>query len=112
VLHSRRGCRESNVLTSKLYRRGDGDDVFLFFTDDAHALRPLYGAANVLVEAGAVGAGVVALAFDHGRLLTNAARSFAFSVPELFFVSLRKGYNPALPQAWTAVTSCSRQGCG
>jgi hypothetical protein len=38
--------RESNTLTSSIYRRAKDDSIFLFFTDGAAATRPLLGALN------------------------------------------------------------------
>jgi hypothetical protein len=93
--------RESNVLTSHVYNRAQGDDLFLFFTDDTTALRPLFGAANVLVAAGSFVPGMLALPFDRGSLLVTATRSLLFSAPEIVFVNIRKGANRTLPRAWT-----------
>jgi hypothetical protein len=92
--------RESNTLTATLRHPDDRDDVFLFYTDDATALRPLYGAINLGVGAGASLVGLVTLPFDRGRRLTTAVRSMVFSVPELAFVNFRKGRNGVLPRAW------------
>ena len=39
--------RESNTLSSTIYRRNGRDSFFLFFTDDALPVRPIYGALNV-----------------------------------------------------------------
>ena len=83
--------RESNTLTSTLYDRHPNDSYFLFFTDDVVATRPLFGAANVLTGLGASVAGVVALPFDRGRTLWAGLKGIAFSLPELFFVNIRKG---------------------
>ena len=41
--------RESNVLTSTIYRRNPDDSVFLFFTDDAVPPRPVFGALQLRV---------------------------------------------------------------
>jgi hypothetical protein len=83
--------RESNTLTSTLYDRHPADSYFLFFTDEAVAPRPLFGAANVLTGLGAAVAGVVALPFDRGKILWAGLKGIAFSLPELFFVNIRKG---------------------
>lgn len=96
----RTAARESNTLTATLRHPDDRDDVFLFYTEDATLLRPLYGAVNSGVGAGATLAGLFTLPFDGGRLLTKSARSFVFSVPELAFVSFRKGRNGVLPRDW------------
>jgi len=83
--------RESNQLTSTLYRHRDEDGSFLFFTSDVVWPRPLYGLANVLW---AFGDGVVGMAtapFDRGRRLERAAQGVLFSAPELVFENIRKG---------------------
>jgi hypothetical protein len=94
--------RESNTLTSTLRHPDDRDDVFLFYTDDTVALRPLYGAINAGVGAGASLLGLAMLPFDRGERLTTGVRSVVFSLPELVFVNLRKGKNSVLPWAWMA----------
>jgi len=83
--------RESNVLTSTLYRPTDDDSAFLFFTDDAGLARPLYGLANLAYGTAAAGLGLVTLPLDRGRRLGRGARGVVASVPELGFVSIRKG---------------------
>lgn len=93
--------RESNTLTATLRHPDERDDVFLFYTDDTVALRPLYGAINTGVGAGASVMGLLTLPFDRGRRLTTGVRSVMFSLPELAFVNLRKGRNGVLPWAWT-----------
>ena len=91
--------RESNTLTSRLYQRGTSD-VFLFFTDDEPALRPILGLTNVLVGTGATAAGVLALPFDRGELALGGLRGVLFSLPELAFVNIRKGSNAIVPRDW------------
>lgn len=93
--------RESNTLTATLRHPDELDDVFLFYTEDTVALRPLYGAINAGVGAGATVMGLVTLPFDRGQRLTTGVRSFVFSLPELAFVNLRKGRNGVLPWTWT-----------
>src|SRR5262245_57043114 len=83
--------RESNILTSTLYDGHPADSAFLFFTEDAAPVRPLFGVANLLTGLGATLTGVATLPFDHGRILWAGVKGIAFSVPELFFVNLRKG---------------------
>ena len=92
--------RESNTLTTTLRHPDDRDDVFLFYTDDTVALRPLYGAINASVGAGATVVGLATLPFDGGLLFATAVRSTVFSLPELVFANLRKGKNGLLPWAW------------
>ncbi|MBY0277799.1 hypothetical protein K2Z84_20890, partial [Candidatus Binatia bacterium] len=91
--------RESNVVTSTLYRPRDEDSVFLFFTDDLPALRPLLGVANLATGIGATLAGVASLPADGGTLLARGLRGALFSVPELGFVSIRKGTFAWAPRA-------------
>jgi len=83
--------REANVFTSRVYRWTGDDSVFVFFTDDALALRPAFGAVNLAAGLGAVAAGIPLLPFDRGHVLWAGARGAIFSIPELAFVSLRKG---------------------
>jgi hypothetical protein len=97
---ARTTLRESNTITATLRHPDERDDVFLFYTEDATLLRPLYGAVNTGIGAGATLAGLATLPFDGGRLLTRGARSFVFSVPELAFVNFRKGRNGVLPRDW------------
>jgi hypothetical protein len=83
--------RESNTLTSTVYRKGESDSLFLFFTDDVVLPRPLYGAANILAGLGETLVGTLRAPIDGGRTLWSGARGIAFSLPELAFVNLRKG---------------------
>lgn len=83
--------RESNVLSSRLYRRRDADGSFLFFTDREPFTRPLRGAVNLLWAAGDGALGLLAAPFDRARRLERAGRGALFSLPELFFVNVRKG---------------------
>ena len=48
--------REANTLSSTVYRRSGRDSFFLFFTDDVVALRPVYGAFNLVAGLGEVDA--------------------------------------------------------
>jgi hypothetical protein len=92
--------REVNVLTSRTYRWHRGDPVFLLFTDGTPLLRPLFGAANLATGALATIAGIVALPADSGALLRNALDGMFYSVPELAFISIRKGSFPVAPRGW------------
>jgi hypothetical protein len=83
--------RESNTLTSTIYRRNDVEPFFLFFTEDALPLRPVYGALNFAVGIGEMALGVLRAPWDRGRMFTSGLKGAAFSFPELFFVNLRKG---------------------
>lgn len=84
-------ARESNTLTSTLYRRNPADSAFLFFTDDTVATRPLLGAVNVVAGLGVSVAGLFAMPVDRGDLLRAGLRGVLFSLPELAFFNIRKG---------------------
>jgi len=83
--------RESNTLTSTLYRKAPEDSAFLFFTDDVVAARPIYGALNLITGLGVAAAGLVMLPVDHGATLWSGLRGALFSLPELVFFNIRKG---------------------
>ena len=83
--------RESNTLTSTLYRRNPADSAFLFFTDDMIPLRPLLGAVNIVAGLGVSAAGLFALPIDGGDLLRSGLKGVLFSLPELAFFNIRKG---------------------
>lgn len=86
--------RESNTITSAIYRRNADDSIFVFFTDDAAVLRPLLGAVNLVVGLAASGVGLVTLPVDGGATLWAGLRGAVFSLPELFFQNIRKGSFP------------------
>lgn len=83
--------RESNTLTSTIYRPAPGDSLFLFFTDDVLLPRPLFGAFNLLAGAGESLLGLATLPFQGPARLLAGTRGMLFSLPELFFVNIRKG---------------------
>lgn len=83
--------RESNTLTSGVYTPREPDGSFLFFTDDRVLPRPLLGAANLLWATGDGLLGVLTAPFDRGDRLVRAGKGALFSLPELFFVNIRKG---------------------
>ena len=84
--------RESNTLSSTLYRRNPADSAFLFFTDDVvPPIRPLLGAVNIVAALGVSAAGLFALPVDGGDLLRAGLRGVLFSLPELVFFNIRKG---------------------
>jgi hypothetical protein len=92
--------RESNTLTSTIYRRNERDSFFLFFTDDAIPLRPVYGTFNLAAAFGEMGLGLLRAPWDRGSTLWSGLKGAVFSLPELFFVNLRKGvleYAPGDP---------------
>ncbi len=90
--------RESNVLTSTIYRPSRDDSTFLFFTDDTVALRPLLGAANLAVGVGATALGLAQAPIDRGAALQAGLRGVLWSLPELFFVNVRKGSFDHVPR--------------
>ncbi|HEY7202702.1 MAG TPA: hypothetical protein VIA61_00300 [Methylomirabilota bacterium] len=83
--------RESNVVTSTLYRPQPRDSIFLFFTDDVVPARPLFGAANLVTGLAASAAGLAMLPVDGGEMLWGGLRGALFSLPELIFQNIRKG---------------------
>ena len=89
--------QESSPLTSSLYSWRPEDTPFLFFTDDTLWSRPLLGTANVLYGAGYSAYGVLTLPFDEGEGLHHGLRGIFYSLPELFFVNIRKGTYATLP---------------
>jgi hypothetical protein len=99
--------RETNTLTGTIYRPNPDDSVFLFFTDDVVAPRPLFGLANLAVGLGAGVVGLATLPVDRGALLRAGAWGALWSLPELVFVNIRKG-SFAVPQSgFTSNTSTS-----
>lgn len=83
--------RESNTMTSAIYRRSPDDSIFVFFTDNVVAARPLLGAVNLVVGIAASAVGLVALPVDGGATLRAGLKGAIFSLPELFFLNIRKG---------------------
>jgi hypothetical protein len=85
--------RESNTLTARSYRRGVRDSFFVFFTEDAVALRPLLGAVNLAAALGESLWGLPLLPVDGGDTLRAGMRGVLTSLPELAFGNIRKGSN-------------------
>jgi hypothetical protein len=92
--------RESTSLTSTLIPFDFKDELFLFFTDDRVAWRPLLGLANVVTGAAAIAAGALVLPFDGGDLLSAGVRGLFYSFPEIALVNIRKGAVELLPGSW------------
>lgn len=86
--------RESNVASSTLYSTKDEDSMFLFFTDDALILRPVYGVLNVSYGLVQAGLGCARIPWDGGTRLKSGVRGVLFSLPELAFFNIRKGSYP------------------
>jgi hypothetical protein len=85
--------RESNTLTAKTYRRGEGDSFFVFFSEDPIWLRPIFGAVNLTAALGESVWGLVKLPFDRGQTLVSGLKGAFMSLPELVFANIRKGSN-------------------
>ena len=92
--------RELSPLSARAYASATADSGFLFFSDGASALRPLLGAANLLAGAGETLVGVLRAPADGGSRLSAGLRGVFWSVPELFFFSVRKGTNEYVPPEW------------
>lgn len=90
--------RESNTITSTIYQPTSDDSPFLFFTDDVFILRPPFGAFNLLVGAGSTLLGLAEMPFSGSQRLLSGLRGIMFSLPELFFINLRKGSIPYVEQ--------------
>jgi hypothetical protein len=86
--------RESNIFSSSLYNHNQDDAWFVFFTDDAVLLRPLFGAINTLAAASQSVLGLMHWPFDEGREITIGLRGVLTSLPELAFFNIRKGSYP------------------
>ncbi len=87
--------RESNVFSSSLYKRHGGDSTFVFFTDDWILARPLAGVFNLAAGLAQAFFGVLTLPWNGSENLRMGAKGVLFSLPELFFVNIRKGTFPA-----------------
>lgn len=83
--------RESNVITSTIYRRQQDDSMFLFFTDDIVAPRPIFGVFNLVTGLVTGAVGLALLPADGGHTLVSGLRGVLFSLPELAFFNIRKG---------------------
>ena len=92
--------RELSPLTARSYAPATADSPFLFFSDQAPALRPLFGLANLAVGAGASLVGLASAPFDAGTRLEAGLRGMLWSLPELAFVSVRKGTNEYVARTW------------
>ncbi len=83
--------RECNTITSTLYRGGNGDTPFLFFTDDVIWIRPLYGALNGVYGLLTAALGLFTLPLDGGERSLSGLKGTLYSLPEIFFFNIRKG---------------------
>lgn len=100
--------RESNTITSSVYRRNPKDAWFLFFTDDRVWPRPLFGSANLVAGLLETAWGLVSLPVAGEKRLVSGVQGVVFSVPELALLNLRKGtleYGPGVtPGDWPEAT--------
>lgn len=83
--------RESNILSSRLYRYNPDDALFVFFTDDHVLLRPFFGLVNTGAGIGQSIYGMFSWPLDSGKNLQSGATGILMSLPELFFFNMRKG---------------------
>ena len=83
--------RESNTRSSTLYNVRKEDTPFLFFTDDALLLRPVFGILNFSYALVYGGMAIFTLPADGGDGLYQAGRGMFYSLPELAFGNIRKG---------------------
>jgi hypothetical protein len=83
--------RESNTLTSKIYKANRKDSLFIFFTDKDILLRPLYGTINLIAGVSQMSFGILTSPWDNGETLKAGGTGILFSLPELFFFNIRKG---------------------
>jgi hypothetical protein len=90
--------REASPLTARAVRPGARDSFFLFYTDRVFWPRPVFGALNLAAGAGEAAVGLLRAPGDGGRTLVRGLRGILMSLPELAFVSLRKGTNDWVPR--------------
>jgi hypothetical protein len=83
--------RESNILTSGLYRYNPDDAWFVFFTDGNVWLRPLFGLFNTTAGVGQSMVGLFSWPLDSGNNLKAGATGILMSLPEMLFFNMRKG---------------------
>jgi hypothetical protein len=91
--------RESNTLTSSIYRPREGDSAFLMFTEHAFWTRPLLGTLNLGYALATTSAGLITAPTDDGVLLKEGLFGMLFSIPELGLWNIRKGtFNEMSPE--------------
>jgi hypothetical protein len=92
--------RETVVPAARSYNAHHDDPVFALFTDRAPALRPVFGAVNIATGFVNASVGTLSAPLDGGRRMRRGLSGVLFSLPELGFVSLRKGTYPLAPLGW------------
>lgn len=88
--------RENNTFSATRYYRNPKDSFFIFFTDNELILRPFYGAFNTVAALSQVLFGMIHWPQDQGYHMRSGLKGVLMSIPELFFVNLRKGSYPYL----------------
>ena len=83
--------KEISTLSSEYYRFNQEDSIFIFFTDDEIALRPIFGFVNLMAGIGELGYGALISPFDRGERVVKGLQGIFFSGPELIFFNIRKG---------------------
>lgn len=92
-------ARESNTLTSEIYRPRMGDSAFLMFTEQAFWTRPLLGSLNFSYALATASVGLFTAPTDGASLLTEGLFGMMFSVPEIGLWNIRKGtFNEMSPE--------------
>lgn len=86
-----RKIKEISTLSSEYYRFNQEDSIFIFFTDDEIALRPIFGFVNLMAGIGELGYGALISPFDRGERVVKGLQGIFFSGPELIFFNIRKG---------------------
>jgi len=95
--------RESNTFTAMTYQRSSDDSFFVFFTDEAPLLRPLFGVVNLAAALGESLLGILAAPVDRGEILVRGLRGTFVSLPELAFANIRKGSNDWIPNEYRSL---------
>ena len=83
--------RECNTVSSTIYRPSLSDTSFLLFTDDVFLSRPVFGAVNSVWGIASTVLGLVSMPFDQAARLKYGFWGAIYSLPELFFINIRKG---------------------
>jgi hypothetical protein len=83
--------RESNIISSRLYKYNSDDALFMFFTDDNVLFRPVFGLVNTAIGIGQSVYGFFSWPLDSGKNLQSGATGILMSLPELVFFNMRKG---------------------
>lgn len=83
--------KESNIVTSGLYRYNPEDAWFVFFTDGNVWPRPLFGLFNTAAGIGQSIVGLFSWPLDSGNHLKAGATGILMSLPEMLFFNMRKG---------------------